>query len=76
MKKSATPETISEDYGIPRGTLANMRSQGRGPKFYRRGRRIVYFYADVEKWLTSDPVQTADSCRDAEVSDRGRQAQG
>ena len=64
--KAAGPEVISEIYGVPTGTLANMRSQGRGPKFYRRGRRVIYFFTDVEKWLTSKPCQTLDSISERE----------
>jgi hypothetical protein len=61
QKKAAGPEMIAEIYGVPVGTLANLRSQGRGPRFYRRGRRVIYFFADVEKWLTSQPCQTLES---------------
>ncbi len=60
-EKALPPEGISEVYGVPKGTLANMRSQGRGPKWYRRGRRVVYFLEDVEKWLRSESHQTVDS---------------
>lgn len=60
-KAAGGPEVVSEIYGVPTGTLANMRSQGRGPKFYRRGRRVIYFFTDVENWLTSEPCLTFDS---------------
>ncbi len=60
-KAAGGPELVSEIYGIPAGTLANLRCQGRGPKFYRRGRRVIYFFTDVETWLTSEPCQTLDS---------------
>jgi len=60
-KRAGGPETIAAMYTISRGTLANMRSQGRGPRFYRRGRRVIYFFDDVERWLRSEPCLTIDS---------------
>ena len=56
-----TPAEVSSKYGIPLGTLANLRYQKRGPKYFRRGRSVHYFFADVEAWLKSDPVLTKDS---------------
>lgn len=37
--------------GVASGTLRNMRSQGRGPVFYRVGKRIVYRRADLDAFL-------------------------
>jgi hypothetical protein len=61
VKKSATPEMICDLFSIPVGTLANMRSQRKGPRYFKRGRRVTYFIEDVEAWLRSQPVQTIDS---------------
>ena len=60
-RKSARAELISELYDIPLGTLANMRSKREGPRFYKRGRRVIYFLEDVEKWIRKNPVLTKDS---------------
>ncbi len=60
-QKSATPEMISQVYSIPVGTLANLRSQRKGPRYFKRGRRITYFIEDVEAWLRAQPVHTKDS---------------
>ena len=57
-RKSITPEVASQIYGVNVGTLANLRSQRRGPKYYKVGRRVVYKVEDFEKWLTSEPVLT------------------
>jgi hypothetical protein len=45
------------------GTLANWRMQGRGPRFYRVGRKIVYKPEDIEAFLFQNPVHTIDSVR-------------
>lgn len=37
--------------GLTKGTLANMRSLGSGPKFYKRGKPIWYFKHDLDAWL-------------------------
>jgi len=44
------------------GSLANMRSQKRGPRFYKVGnRKVVYKPEDIEAYLFANPVQTIDS---------------
>jgi hypothetical protein len=50
--------------GIKPKTLANWRSLGSGPPFYKVGARVVYDDADVDAWLatrkrTSTTQQTA-----------------
>ena len=56
-----TPTTAPEAYltsseaakylGMAEGHLRNLRSQGRGPKFYRNAsRRIGYKVADLDAW--------------------------
>jgi hypothetical protein len=42
-------------------TLSNWRSQGRGPRFCRVGRRVVYRLKDLEQYMdayTVDPEAT------------------
>ncbi|MBN2688708.1 MAG: helix-turn-helix domain-containing protein [Deltaproteobacteria bacterium] len=57
-----TPRDVAIVYGLSEGTLANWRSQRRGPKFYRlSGRKIAYFRADLEDWARREPVITRDS---------------
>jgi hypothetical protein len=57
-----TPENLPLYFdGLSVKTLANFRSLGKGPRFYRRGRRIFYRLEDVERWLTQNETQTIDS---------------
>lgn len=62
-KKTITPETAAELYDLSRGSLANLRSAGKGCKFYRvaGGRKVLYRVDEFEAWLTSSPVMTKDS---------------
>lgn len=43
------------------GSLANMRCQKRGPKFFKVNRKVVYRPEDIEAFLFQNPVQTIDS---------------
>lgn len=65
MKRCGTPQEICEIYGLDVGTLANLRTQRRGPKFFKVGRRVFYFLSDVEAWLRRNPVLTTDSVEGA-----------
>jgi len=56
-----TPEVVTRLYSIPKGSLANWRTQGIGPKWYKRNRRIFYRKEDLESWLFSEPHLTTDS---------------
>lgn len=57
-----TPQQVSANYGISTGTLANWRTQKRGPKYFKVGSgKILYRTSDVEAFLFSTPVLTQDS---------------
>ena len=58
---SGTRRDVAERYGIAEGTLSNLAWRKEGPKYFRRGRRCIYFFEDVENWLRQNPVQTLDS---------------
>lgn len=47
----ATPPEVAEYLGIPVKTLAEWRSQGKGPEWRKVGRHARYRWADVEKWV-------------------------
>jgi len=64
------PELIGRsairDYfpGILNGkTLANLASQGRGPRAYKIGRRVYYKYEDLIQWIeaNSQPILSIDA---------------
>lgn len=60
-KKALSVGLACAVYDLDPGTLANLRSQRRGPKFFKVGRKIFYRPSDVEAWLFQNPVQTVDS---------------
>ena len=63
-RKMISPTEAAKIYGLNTGSLANLRSQRRGPKFYKVGRKILYDTKDLETWLKRQPVLTVDSVDD------------
>ena len=59
--KILTAQVCNEMYNLNIGTLANLRHQKRGPRYYKVGRRVYYRAADVESWLEKNVVLTIDS---------------
>lgn len=45
--------------------LAQMRYRGTGPRFVRRGRRILYRWCDVRSYLEANTCQRTDDPRGA-----------
>ena len=57
-----TPLLASEYLSIPLGTLAQWRSQRRGPVFVKlEGRLVRYRIADLERYISSRTVEPEDS---------------
>lgn len=48
---SLSTEDAARALGIAPGTLANWRRQGRGPRFARVGRRVVYPIDELRRFL-------------------------
>jgi hypothetical protein len=40
-------------------TLAVWRHQGRGPRFIKRGHRIFYSFAEIDRWLRAQPAYSS-----------------
>jgi hypothetical protein len=64
-KRCLSPQDVVQIYpGIGAlGTLANLRSKKRGPRFFKLGRKVVYRPEDIEAFLFQHPVLTIDSVR-------------
>ena len=60
-KRALTPIEAEQIYGVPVGSLANWRHQGKGPKYYRVSRKIYYLVSDFDRWFKRNPVLTSDS---------------
>lgn len=46
-------KATAERMGVKPKTLANWRSSGGGPVFFKVGGRVIYDDADVDTWLAS-----------------------
>lgn len=42
-------------------TMPALRSKGRGPRFHKLGKRVLYDVADLDAWLASCARETAES---------------
>ena len=47
-----TPVELSEQLGVPIGTLYGWRTRGEGPRGIRVGRHLRYRQSDVDRWPT------------------------
>jgi len=61
QRRAGSPSEMAKIYSIPEGSLANMRCRKVGPRYFRVGRKVLYFFQDFEAWLRKDPVLTVDS---------------
>jgi|AntAceMinimDraft_17_1070374.scaffolds.fasta_scaffold18034_1 hypothetical protein len=61
--KALSPKDAIERYPVLgcEGSLANMRCQKRGPKFFKAGKKVIYRPEDIEDYLFQSPVLTCDS---------------
>ncbi len=60
LKKRETPIMVARTRvgrwfdGLSSKTLANLASQGRGPKVYRRGRLAFYRFDELEQYVAGE----------------------
>jgi hypothetical protein len=59
----ATPAEIAEYLRTTTAALAQDRYKGTGPKFIKRGRRVLYRWSDVLEWLDRNTIQRTDDPR-------------
>ena len=65
-----TTEGAAQYVGLSRKTMAQMRCEGRGPKYLKIG-KIFYRKADLDEWLSAHrPVQSTSEAR--QVAGSGR----
>lgn len=61
QKKMVSTIEAGSLFSTSPGSLANWRSQGRGPRFFKIGRKILYSLPDLEAFFYRSPVLTKDS---------------
>jgi excisionase family DNA binding protein len=59
MMKLMSIEDLSAYLDIPKNTLYQWRSHGKGPAARRVGKHLRYRESDVEDWLAGLPVEVA-----------------
>ncbi|WP_420239230.1 helix-turn-helix transcriptional regulator [Telmatobacter bradus] len=56
LPTTLTPKEVAQLLLISEESLANRRSQGRGPIYRKLGNRVLYFECDVIAYLNSLPT--------------------
>ena len=56
----ATPTEVAEYLHTTTAALAQDRYKGTGPKFIKRGSRVLYGWRDVLEWLDRNTFQRTD----------------
>ena len=59
----ATPPEVAEYLHTTTASLAPDRYRGTGPKFIKRGSRVLYRWSDVLEWLDRNTIQRTDERR-------------
>lgn len=62
---TATAEEVASVLDTSVAGLAQMRYRGTGPRFVRRGRRVLYRWSDVRRYLEDNTVTRTDDPRGA-----------
>lgn len=57
LPRLLTSEELAEFLGVPKGTLYDWSSAGKGPTAIRVGKHLRYRVADVEKFLDENTKQ-------------------
>lgn len=70
MQKALSTSEAAAYLGLSRGTLEVWRSLGKGPRYRKFGRRVLYELKDLDDYSASRIVETRDT---AEIL-RGRHA--
>lgn len=70
MQKALSTSEAAAYLGLSRGTLEGWRSLGKGPRYRKFGRRVLYELKDLDDYSASRIVETRDT---AEIL-RGRHA--
>lgn len=52
-------QTLSEMFGLAESTFYAWRRDGRGPRSFKLGRRVVYVKSEVEAWLRAQQEATS-----------------
>lgn len=64
MPDLATPGEVAEYLRSSVDRLAQLRYMGRGHKFIKVGRKVLYRWSDVAEWLDRNTLQRTDDPHD------------
>lgn len=56
-----SPAEVEQKYGILESTLNQWRYKGKGPAYFKLGRKVRYAVSEIEEWVMKRLVLTSDS---------------
>lgn len=59
MSRFLNTQAASNMLGLHHNALSKMRCEGKGPRYLKLGRRVVYELKDIEAWLEKQKVDPA-----------------
>jgi hypothetical protein len=65
---TARPSQVAPVLDTTEAGLAQMRYRGTGPRFVKRGRRVLYRWSDVRDYLDANTLQRTDDPRGVGVA--------
>lgn len=65
---TATAAQVAPVLDTSEAGLAQMRYRGTGPRFVKRGRRVLYRWSDVRDYLSANTIQRTDDPRGVGVA--------
>lgn len=63
MPKSPNTKEAAAHLGLSHGTLEVWRCLGKGPRYRKHGRRVLYDIADLQQYSDAHIVETRDTTR-------------
>lgn len=57
MNEKLTTEELAGELKTPTATLRYWRAAGKGPRYFKAGKRVLYRREDVDAWI-SEQIQT------------------
>lgn len=49
--ENLSPPDVAREYPTSENTLADWRKKGKGPRYFKFGRRVFYRRSDIEAWI-------------------------
>lgn len=56
-----TTDDLARSLHVAPETVRLWRHQGKGPRYFKAGRRVLYVRSDVERWIAEQQIKAAET---------------